>query len=228
MIESILRDMADLISRGGISAPLVALAAGIITAVTPCSLSQLPLVLAYVGGEESPAKAFRLSVVYSIGLAVTFTAFGAAAALIGNLIGNAGKIWYLILGALMTLMSLQILGIFSIVPSTYLSAMNKRRGYPGALIAGILGGIFSSPCSTPVIIALLTVIAAEGTMAKGILLMLLYALGSASLSLILGFSPSLIRKLGRSEKMHRVSAALNAVLGISVLALGLYMLYLGF
>ena len=55
MIESILRSMADAISGGGITAPLIALAAGIITAVTPCSLSQLPLVLAYVGGEESPA-----------------------------------------------------------------------------------------------------------------------------------------------------------------------------
>ena len=174
MIESILRNMADMISQGGISAPLIAFIAGIITAITPCSLSQLPLVLAYVGGEESPSKAFRLSAVYSVGLAVTFTAFGAAAALLGNLIGNAGKLWYMILGALMVLMSLQILGIFNPIPSTYLSAANKRRGYTGALIAGILGGVFSSPCSTPVIIALLTVIAAEGTLARGILLMLLY------------------------------------------------------
>ena len=118
--------MADMISQGGISAPLIAFIAGIITAVTPCSLSQLPLVLAYVGGEESPSKAFRLSAVYSVGLAVTFTAFGAAAALLGNLIGNAGKLWYMILGALMVLMSLQILGIFNPIPSTYLSAANKK------------------------------------------------------------------------------------------------------
>ena len=122
----------------------------------------------------------------------------------------------------------KILGIFNPIPSTYLSAANKRRGYTGALIAGILGGVFSSPCSTPVIIALLTVIAAEGTLARGILLMLLYALGSSALALVLGFSPALIRKLGRSEKMHSVSRILNAVLGIAVLALGLYMLYLGF
>lgn len=228
MIESILRSMADAVSGGGITAPLIALAAGIITAVTPCSLSQLPLVLAYVGGEESPAKAFRLSVVYSIGLAVTFTAFGVTAALMGNLIGNAGKLWYLILGILMVLMSLQILGIFNIIPSTYMSALNRKRGYAGAFIAGILGGVFSSPCSTPVIIALLSVIAAEGTLMKGALLMLLYALGSSSLALILGFSPALIRKLGRSGKMHAVSSVLNAILGIAILALGLYMLYLGF
>ena len=58
--------------------------------------------------------------------------------------------------------------------------------------------------------------------------MLLYALGSSALALVLGFSPALIRKLGRSEKMHSVSRVLNAVLGIAVLALGLYMLYLGF
>ena len=128
----------------------------------------------------------------------------------------------------MVLMSLQILGIFNIIPSTYMSALNRKRGYAGAFIAGILGGVFSSPCSTPVIIALLSVIAAEGTLMKGALLMLLYALGSSSLALILGFSPALIRKLGRSGKMHAVSSVLNAILGIAILALGLYMLYLGF
>lgn len=228
MTEEILRTLGNIISEGSGLAPVIALAAGVITALTPCSLSQLPLVLAYVGGEASPKRAFRLSAVYSAGLAITFTALGIAAALMGHLIGNAGKIWYLILGVLMILMSLQITGIFNIIPSTFLSAMNRKRGYAGALIAGILGGVFSSPCSTPVIIVLLSLIAAEGTLIKGALYMLLYALGSSCLALLLGASPSLIRKLGRSEKMHMLSTVLNIILGIIVLAIGLYMLYLGF
>ena len=228
MLDSLLTSLSESIAASGWLSTIIALAAGLITSITPCALSQVPLVLGYVGKEASPGKAFRLSLVYALGTAVTFTAFGIAAALLGTLIGNAGRWWYLVLGILMVLMALQMWGIINVIPSTYLAAMNRRRGYIGALAAGVLGGIFSSPCSTPVIIALLSVIAAEGTLMKGALLMLLYALGSSSLALILGFSPALIRKLGRSGKMHAVSSVLNAILGIAILALGLYMLYLGF
>mgnify|MGYP001446499943 CR=1 FL=1 len=43
-------------------APVIALVAGLLTSVTPCSLSSVPLVIAYVGGtgRKEPATAFRL------------------------------------------------------------------------------------------------------------------------------------------------------------------------
>ena len=143
-MDAILNTLSEAIRDGGIYAPLLALVAGVITSITPCAMSQLPLVLGYVGKEASPGKAFRLSLVYAAGSAVTFTAFGIAAALLGRLIGNAGRWWYILLGVLMILMALQMWGVVNIIPSTYLAAMNRKRGYLGALAAGILGGVFSS------------------------------------------------------------------------------------
>ena len=98
----------------------------------------------------------------------------------------------------------------------------------GALLAGILGGIFSSPCSTPVLVALLTIAGAEGEVVRGALLLLLYSIGCTALAVILGSSPALIRKLGTKSSFHILSSVLNAVLGIAVLAIGLYMFYLAF
>ena len=228
MLDGILTTLSDSISGSGWLAPVIALAAGVITSITPCALSQIPLVLGYVGKEASPGKAFRLSLVYAVGTAVTFTAFGVAAALLGTLIGNAARWWYLILGILMILMALQMWGIVNIIPSTYLAAANRKRGYLGALIAGVLGGIFSSPCSTPMLVVILSIAGAEGEAIKGGFLLLCYSIGCTALAVLLGASPSLIRKLGQKESMRKASTVMNIILGILVLAIGLYMLYLAF
>lgn len=228
MLDGILASLSEAVGSAGWLSPVIAFAAGLITSITPCALSQIPLVLGYVGKEASPGKAFRLSLVYAAGTAVTFTSFGVAAALLGTLVGNAGRWWYFVLGTIMVLMALQMWGIISLVPSTYLAAANRKRGYIGALLAGILGGIFSSPCSTPVLVALLTIAGAEGEAARGALLLLLYSIGCTALAVILGSSPALIRKLGTKSSFHVLSSVLNALLGAAVLAIGLYMFYLAF
>src|SRR5665647_1848029 len=90
-------------------APLMALLAGILTSITPCALTSVPLVIGYVGGrgERDTKKAFRLSVVFSLGMAATFTILGTAASLLGRLMQGAGSWWYILLGVLMLLMALQ-------------------------------------------------------------------------------------------------------------------------
>ena len=228
MLDGILTKLSEAVGSAGWLSPVIALAAGLITSITPCALSQIPLVLGYVGKEASPGKAFRLSLVYAAGTAVTFTSFGVAAALLGTLVGNAGRWWYFVLGAIMVLMALQMWGIVNLVPSTYLAAANRRRGYIGALIAGVIGGIFSSPCSTPVLIALIAMIAASESTVRGALLMLLYSAGCTALSVALGASPSLIRRIGQNEGMRKASKALSVLLGCGVFAIGIVLLYLGF
>ena len=226
MLDGILNTLSSLLSNP-VAAPFAAFAAGLITSITPCSLSQIPLVLGYVGKEASTAKAFRLSLVYAAGSAVTFTAFGIAASLLGILLGAAFAWWYVILGIVMLLMAMQIWGIINIAPSTYLASKNTRRGYLGALIAGIIGGIFSSPCSTPVLVALIAMIAATESTAQGAFLMLLYSIGCTVLAVVLGSFPSIIRKIGRNDTFRLVSRILNILLGAGVFLIGLVLLYLG-
>ena len=96
-------------------------------------------------GPEDTKRAFRLSLTFAAGAAVTFTVLGVIASLAGRLMGNGATWWYIVLGVLMVLMALQTWGIFEIIPSSYLISKNTKRGYVGAFIAGILGGVFSSP-----------------------------------------------------------------------------------
>ena len=199
MLDSILEALSPML-ESSVAAPIAAFLAGVITSLTPCSLSQVPLVLGYVGREARPGKAFRLALVYAVGSAVTFTAFGIAASLFGMLLGAAFSWWYIALGIIMLLMAMQIWGIISIAPSTYLAARNT----------------------------LIAMIAASESTVRGALLMLLYSAGCTALSVALGASPSLIRRIGQNEGMRKASKALSVLLGCGVFAIGIVLLYLGF
>ena len=150
MIETLLDSLGRMLDPSSHTVYLIALVGGLLSSLLPCSLSSLPLVIGYVGSGRSDLwKSFRLSAVFALGMAVTFTLLAAAALALGSLIGTTSRWWYLILGLLMLMMALQMLGVFTFIPATNLQTRTKRRGYIGALVAGILSGLFSSPCSTP-------------------------------------------------------------------------------
>lgn len=230
MIDQWLQSLSRLITESFWLAPLIAVLAGVLTSFTPCSLSTIPLVMGYVGGtkQRDTKRSFLLSVTFAFGMAITYTALGVIASTLGGMIGAASGWWYIVLGVLMALLALQTYGIFNFIPSTYLVSKNKKRGFIGAFLAGILGGVFSSPCSTPVLVALLAIVAGSGNILWGTLLLLLYSIGHGTLTVIAGTSVGFVQKLSASEKYGKLSKALNIVLGTLLLLIAFYMFYLGF
>lgn len=227
---TLLENLAQIINESGWLAPILAFCAGVLTSFTPCSLSSIPLVIGYVGGtgRSDTKTAFRLSITFAAGSAVTFSALGVVASLAGKLIGTSASWWYIVLGILMVLMALQTWGIFEIIPSSYLLSKNTKKGFIGAFLAGILGGVFSSPCSTPVLIALLAIVAGKGSILWGILLLMLYSIGHGILAVIAGTSIGMVQKLSSNTKYGKASTVLKMLMGTLILLVGFYMFYLGF
>ena len=230
MITEWLEILSTLISQSLWVAPLLALLAGVLTSLTPCSLSSVPLVIGYVGGtgNRDTKRAFWLSLTFAAGSAVTFTILGTVASLVGKLMGTSSSWWYLLLGVLMVLMALQTWEIYDFIPSTYLMAKNTRRGYIGAFMAGILGGVFSSPCATPVLITLLAVVAEKGSLLWGIVLLLLYSVGHSALVIVAGTSIGFVKTMTSNNQYGSFSMVLRIVMGIVILLIAFYMFYLGF
>lgn len=230
MIDTWLSQIAEVIGCNMWLAPLLALLAGVLTSVTPCALSSVPLIVGYVGGvgEKNTKKAFAYSAVFSIGTAVTFVLLGIIATSAGKLMGTSSPVWYIILGVLMVLMALQTWEIFNFIPSTNLLSKSKRKGFIGAFIAGILGGIFSSPCSTPVLIALLAIVAGDGNLPWGVLLMLLYSIGHSALVMVAGTSVGFVQTVNSSNRYKTAAKVLKIVMGAAILLIGLYMFWLAF
>lgn len=224
-----LESISNTISANIWLAPFLALLAGILTSITPCALSSIPLVIGYVGGtgQRDAKRAFWLSAVFSVGMATTFTILGTAASLLGRLMQGTGSWWYILLGILMLLMALQTWEIYNFIPSSYAISKNTKRGFIGAFLAGVLGGFFSSPCATPVLVVLLAMVAKEGSIVWGILLLLLYSLGHSFLVLIAGTSVGFVHKLSSSEKYGGASKILKIMMGILIMLIAFYMFYLG-
>lgn len=230
MIDQWLEVLGTAISNNFWLAPLLALLAGVLTSFTPCSLSTIPLVIGYVGGYagHDVKKAFRYSLVFCLGMAVTFAALGTVASLIGRMVQGTGSWWYIVLGVLMVLMALQTWEIINVIPQSGAMSKHKRKGYIGAALAGMLGGLFSSPCATPVLVVLLAMVAKQGSLIWGVVLLLIYSTGHSILVLIAGTSVGFVKKLSASDKYGKLNNVFKIIMGTLILLLGLYMFYLGF
>ena len=230
MIDAWLSTLSRTLTDNAILAPLLALLAGVLTAFTPCSLSSVPLVIAYVGGYagNSQKKAFRFSLVFCIGTAVTFTVLGTLASLLGKLMKAGGSWWYLALGVLMTLMALQTWEIIQVIPQNTAIGTNPRKGYLGAGIAGILAGLFASPCATPVLVVLLAMVADKGELLYGIFLLLMYSIGHSLLFMIAGTSVGFVKNLSSSSAFGKYNTVFKGFTGGLILLIAGYMFYLGF
>lgn len=228
-MSELLNNFSNLISNNVYIALGVSFLAGIVSSFSPCILSTLPLVIGYVGeaGAKDKKTAFKYSLFFSIGVVVTFTALGVTFSLLGRFMNITGKWWYLLLGAIMLLVGLQLLGVIGSHDKAC-KMPNRRKGFWGAFFLGILGGALSSPCSTPVLAAILAFVAQKGNVTLGALMLLLYSIGHSVLIIIAGTSVGIVQQLGMSNKTMAAGRILKTVLGILVIFMGLYLLYLGF
>ena len=128
----------------------------------------------------------------------------------------------------MVLMAIQTFEIYTFIKPTYLNTKNTRKGYLGAFLTGILAGIFSSPCSTPILVVLLAIVGQSGSLLYGILLLLLYSIGNSILVVIAGTSIGMVKKTTANEKYGKFSNYLKYFMGIIILLFAFYMFYLGF
>lgn len=220
--------LAELIKNNVWMAPIFCLLAGIITSFTPCSLSTIPSVIAYVGASSkaNPGKAFRLSAVMALGMAVTFGIFGSLASVIGHFMHDAGHWWSIFLGVLMILMALQIWDVIHVIPHIHMDGNVSKKGYIGAFCIGMLNGVFASHCATPVMIALLAMVAKtdESTLC-GILLLALYALGHSILLVAAGTSYSAVETFIENPRYAVWGKWLRIIMGAVIFVIGILMFF---
>jgi cytochrome c-type biogenesis protein len=229
-MNEILNNFTSIIEKNYLFAPFLALFAGVLASFSPCNLSSIPLILGYLQGTEADnyKKPLLLSITYAIGTAITFTILGIVATLFGNALRLTGDLWYLLFGIILVLMVLQLWDIINVIPSTNLVGKNKKRGYFGAFSIGLLAGLFSSPCSTPVLIIILTIIGINGNLLYGIMLLLLYSIGHSVFVIIAGTSYGVIKKIIASDKYDKYDYLIKTIFGLIILLVAYYMFYLGF
>jgi cytochrome c biogenesis protein CcdA len=214
-----------------LSNPLIAylsvFVAGLISAFSPCVLITIPLVISYVGGyaEGDIKRSFSFSLAFVVGLSITFTVLGAIASLMGTLLGDVGSFWKYILASVAIIMGLQMMGLLNFQIPTPRLVKTEQKGLIGAFLLGMLFGIASSPCATPVLALILTFVASKHNLAYGASLLFVYALAHTVLIFAVGVSTGLAEVFLKSRKVADFSVYAHKVSGTLFVLIGLYVLF---
>ncbi len=194
------------LEKGSFLSFLLVFLGGILASLTPCVYPMIPITIAVIGAQASGnrIRGFILSLFYVLGISVTFTGLGIAAAKTGALFGSFAQhpVALGIVSAIFFIMGLSLLGVFVIqMPAsmaTRIRGKKKRSGFIGALFTGLLAGLVVSPCVSPLLVVILTWVARTGSLLLGAGLLFSFSLGLGVLFVLLGTFSGLIKTLPRS------------------------------
>lgn len=224
-MESLFGDIAALLHNSPWLAIVAVFLGGVTTALNPCVLAMVPLVMSVVVGNRETTtvrRSLAFSLFFVLGLAVTFTALGLISALMGRMFGYVGVFWkYLIVGVCLV-MGLHLLGLLKLGFPVPAGLRVKKQGYIGAFLLGLLFGVVSTPCAVPILAVLLAFVAEKGNVLFGGFLLFFYALGHSTLVLVAGTSVGAAKSLLESKGLRRAHGVMQKAAGILIMAVGLY------
>ena len=202
---------------------------GIVTSIGPCNVAMIPLIIGYVGGSHNlpRRRAFWISFVFAVGLAVTFMLLGVIASLLGGLLGGGLRFWYYLVAGVCFLIGLQMLGVFQIPTPSWFGKLREKvttKGLLGAFLLGLVSGFVASQCATPVLAVILTyVMAQKAGLLYGAVLLFIYALGRGVPIVLAGTFAGFLKNL---RSIGKWSGLIEKVSGVILLIIGVYFLVL--
>lgn len=225
MLNSIINSITQSIQVGSLTAFVLVFVGGVVTSISPCILSMIPVLIGFIGGygQTSKLKGFTLSLTFVVGMSITFAALGLVASSLGLVFGQIGSTWYYILSAIAIIMGLNLLGVLNFQFPQMQMVPPKMKGPLGAFVVGLLFGLVASPCATPVLAVILAFVATKGDIAYGSGLLFTYGMGHGLPLLVIGTFTAMVKEISKVQKYtHYVTQFSGALLVI----IGLYLLYI--
>ena len=201
-ISDLARHSEQLINHG-LSSPgpltiFIIFLGGLLTSLGPCSLSLLPVTVAFLAGFENNQSPIRRSFNFCGGIVLSLVILGSISGLLGKVYGQTPLFLPSFVALLAILMGLNLLGIFKLQLPTGPDPAVWKNKVPAPLApiaAGLAFGLASSPCTTPVLAALLGWIAQRGSPVIGIVLLSAFGFGQIFPLFIAGTAAGTIPKL---------------------------------
>ena len=178
---------------------LLAALLGLLLSLTPCIYPMIPITVGILQaqGSRSMGRNFLISLSYIIGIATTFALLGITAAFTGKLFGSImhNPLVIITIVTLLVYLAGSMLGLYELYLPSYFQ-QNHQSLQGGSLIStflfGAVSGTVASPCLSPGLVLLLTMVTALKSALLGFALLFFFGLGLGIPLLLIGtFSGSL-------------------------------------
>jgi thiol:disulfide interchange protein DsbD len=172
--------------------------------LTPCVYPLISVTVAYFGrqGHHHRVRVLALAALYVLGITISFSIVGVAAALSGGIFGAALQrppVLIFIAGVLIAL-ALSSFGLYQLQPpaSVMRRVSGSTQGAAGALFMGLTMGVVAAPCVGPIVLGLLVFVGSQRSVWLGFELFFALGLGMGLPYLALALAAGSIKALPRS------------------------------
>jgi cytochrome c-type biogenesis protein len=216
---------------------LVAVAAGLLSFLSPCVLPLFPSYVSFIAGVSfdelqggaTSARTRRAilvnSLLFVLGFSLVFIALGAGASLIGRLLFRYQSLIQKVGGTFIVLMGLYIGGWLRIpflMREWRADLAARPAGTIGSLVAGITFAAGWTPCIGPILGSILTMASVSQSATGGILMLCAYSLGLAAPFLLC--SLAIHRFVAVFDRFKRFLPVVTKGSGLILLVVGLLLI----
>ncbi|MGD9210795.1 MAG: cytochrome c biogenesis protein CcdA [Desulfobacteraceae bacterium] len=192
---------------------------------SPCHLASIPLIVAYVGGQQTavhPRRAAGYAISFSFGLFITIAVVGVICTLLGRMLGDVGIWMPVIIGCVLLWVALGMLGVQACSMSGSLLYRLKFRGIYGAFGLGLGYGLLSGSCTFGFIAPILAIVTIQQKIMTGSVMMILFAVGHCLPIAVAGSSTAIVRKLTENSAWQGGGMWFRRGAGVVIALLGVY------
>jgi cytochrome c-type biogenesis protein len=226
MLETFLLTLNEWMTGTMVFAAMGAFLWGMVSVLmSPCHMASIPLIVAYVGGQQKTLETRRAAlyaVAFTMGLFITIAAVGVTCALLGRMLGDVGKHWQILVGLVLLWVALGMLGVEKCSFSGSMLHRLNLRGLWGAFGLGLAYGMLSGSCTFGFIAPILAIITVQEKIATGILLIVLFGIGHCIPIALAGSSTAAVRRLLENSVWQGAGILFRKGAGVVVGCLALY------